>query len=69
MEEAYYLLAAVTVDEGGSAAVEGTVAEARFVAEFETVAEAAVKQESVSGTATEVGLETESEAGLVLLSR
>jgi len=60
-------VAAVTVDEGGSVEVEGTVAEARSVAEFETVAEAAVKQESVFGTGTEVGLEIESEAGLVLL--
>lgn len=54
-------MAAVTVDEGGSVEVEGTVAE------FETVAEAAVKQESVFGTGAEVGLEIESEAGLVLL--
>lgn len=67
MEEAYYLLAAVTVDERGSVAVEGTVAEARFEAEFETVAEAAVKQESVFGTGTEVGLKIEPEAGSVLL--
>jgi len=57
----------VTVDEGGSVEVEGIVAEARFVAEFETVSEAAVKQESVFGTGIEVGLETEAEAGLVLL--
>lgn len=57
----------MTVDGGGSVEVEGIVAEARFVAEFEAVAEAAVKQESVFETGTEVGLETESEAGLVLL--
>lgn len=57
----------MTVNEGEAAEVEGIVAEARFVAEFETVAEAAVKQESVFGTGIEVGLETESEAGLVLL--
>lgn len=57
----------MTVDEGGSVEVEGIVAEARFVAEFETVSGAAVKQESVFGTGIEVGLETEAEAGLVLL--
>lgn len=56
----------MTEDEGGSVAVEGTAAEAMIEAEFEIVPEAAVKQESVFGTGTEVGLETESEAGLVL---
>ena len=48
----------MTVDEVGSAAVEGIAAEAVYEAEFETVPEAAVNKESVFGTGTALLAET-----------